>query len=386
MRLSVISSAIIATLVGLAGTLAIVIAAAEALHASPPQTASWVTALSIAMGVASGYLSWRHRIPIIIAWSTPGAAVIAASAGNVSLEAAVGAFVLAGALLLLTALIKPLGRVIERIPMPVAAAMLGGVLVRFVVGVFESVPTAPALVLPLIALFLAMRLLAPSAAMLVVITAGAVLAAWLGLSKPFPDLGLSTLEPVLPSFEPAVQIGLGVPLYLVTMASQNLPGAAVLRAAGFPVPMRSILAVTGLTSVVIAFVGAHTVNLAAITAAICTGPEAHPDPKKRWLTGLAYCFTYLVPATFGATLVGIFTALPVALIKTIAGLGLIGALTGALSSALTEERHRFAAVLTFVVTASGLTLVGIGSAFWGLVAGLAATSLESGALRLRTRG
>src|SRR5258706_5714770 len=225
MRLSVISSAIIATLVGLAGALAVVIAAAEAVHASPAQIASWVTALSIAMALTSGYLSWRHRIPIIIAWSTPGAAVIAASVGTIGLEAAVRAFLLVGALLLLTALVAPLGRLIEKIPMPVAAAMLAGVLVRVVLGAFESVPAAPALVLPLIALFLVMRLIAPSAAMLIVIAAGAALASWLGLSMPFPEFSLSTLEPELPRFEPAVLLGLGLPLYLVTMASQNLPGA-----------------------------------------------------------------------------------------------------------------------------------------------------------------
>ncbi len=155
----------------------------------------------------------------------------------------------------------------------------------------------------------------------------------------------------------------------------------MLRAAGYPVPMRSILVVTGIASVAIAFAGAHTVNLAAI----CTGPDAHPDPKKCWLTGIAYCFAYLVPAAFGATMVAAFAALPAALIKTIAGLGLIGALTGALGSALGDERHRFAAVLTFAVTASGLMLAGVGSAFWGLVAGLAATALEVAAGRLRLR-
>lgn len=382
-QLSVITAAIVAMLVGIAGALAIVLAATEAVGATPAETASWVTALLIAMSLTSGILSWRYRIPVITAWSTPGAAVIAATGGAIGLKAAAGAFVLAGVLIVLTALIRPLGRLIERIPMAIASGMLAGVLVRFVVAMFDSAASAPPLVLPLLALYLAMRLLAPSAAMLIVIAAGAALAAWLGLVEALPPVELSRLVLVEPSADPSVLIGLGLPLYIVTMASQNLPGAAVLRAAGYTVPLSSTLAVTGLASILIAFAGAHTVNLAAITAAICAGPDAHRDPAKRWLTGIAYAVVYLVPAAFGAALVAVFAAFPAALIKTIAGLGLVGSLTGALGAALGEERQRFAAVVTFAISASGMSLLGIGPAFWGLVGGLAVHGLDRLASALR---
>ena len=190
------------------------------------------------------------------------------------------------------------------------------------------------------------------------------------------NLEFSTLRLVAPVFEPAVLIGLGIPLYLVTMASQNLPGFAVLKAAGYQVPARSILAVTGLASLATAPFGAHATNLAAITAAICTGPDAHPDPVRRWLTGLVYAACYLVLALFGASLVELFAAMPPALITTVAGAALIGPLAGALAAAAADERQRFAAVLALAVTASGVSAGGVGAPFWGLVAGMAAIGLD----------
>ena len=374
-------AAVVAALVGIAGAMAVVLAAAKAVGATPAETTSWVTALCLSMGLTSGWLSWRHRMPIITAWSTPGAAVVAATAGSIALDAAVGAFLLAGFLIVATALIRPLDAAVRRIPTGVAAGMLAGVLVRFVLQMIEVAPLAPALVLPLIALFLVARLWSPGLAMLLVIGAGSGLAVALGLVGPVPPLALSSFVLVVPRFEVAALIGLGVPLYLVTMASQNLPGAAVLKASGYEPPLGSALLVTGLASMIIAPLGAHTINLAAITAAICTGPDAHPDPARRWWTGIAYLFVYAGLAAAGASLVALFAAFPDALIKTVAGLGLIGALTGALGSALADERHRFAAVVTFAVTASGIVVGGIGSAFWGLLAGLAVLGIE----RLGTR-
>lgn len=376
MQLSVISSALVAALVGIAGALAIVLAAAEAVRATPAETTSWVTALCLSMGLTSGYLSWRHRVPVITAWSTPGAAVIAATAGTIAMDAAVGAFLLAAALIVLTALVSPLDRLIRQIPTSVAAGMLAGVLVRFVLQMIEVVPAAPAIVLPLLALFLLARLISPSAAMLLVIVAGTVLASLLGMVKTWPAVSLSSMTYVAPRLDTGALIGLGIPLYLVTMASQNLPGAAVIRAAGYQPPFTSALLVTGLASLGIAFLGAHTINLAAITAAICTGPDAHTDPKQRWKTGVAYLFVYSGLAALGASLVALFATFPPALIKTIAGLGLLGSLAAALGSALADEKERFAAVLTFTVTASGIALLGVGSAFWGLLAGLVVLALE----------
>lgn len=386
MRLSIVTSAVVAALVGFGSTIAIIIAAAQAVGADTAQTSSWVAALCLSMAATAAYLSVRYRMPVVTAWSTPGAALIAASSG-ISIHAAVGSFLLAGGLIMLAAFIKPFGRLIERIPTAIAAAMLAGVLIRFVMAVFESAQGAPGLVLPLVGLFLIVRLFNPALAVLAVLFVGLSIAFGGGLAKPLAsDLSLSTLTFITPAFEPTALIGLGLPLFLVTMASQNLPGFAVLRASGYTPPSRSILAVTGLASVVTAFLGAHTSNLAAISAAICTGPDTHPDPAKRWMVGPFYAVSYLIFAAFSAALIGLITALPPELIKTVAGLALMGAFAGALGSALSDEAKRFPAVLTLAVTASGLTLFGIGSAFWGLAAGLIALGLDALVLNLRKRG
>lgn len=382
MRPSIVISAVVAALVGFGGTLAIIVSAARATGADTAQVSSWVTGLCIAMLITSGPLSLRFRMPIVTAWSTPGAALVAASAG-IHLDAAIGAFLLAGALIVLTALFRPIGQAIQRIPASIAAAMLAGILLHFVLGLFEAAQAAPLLVLPLLLLFLVARLASPSAAILVVLVAGIALAAGLGLIGPMPGLELSRIVLTPPAFEPAVLVGLGLPLYLVTMASQNLPGFAVLRASGYTPPSRPILAATGLASLLTAPLGAHTTCLAAITAAICTGPDTHPDPAKRWMTGPIYSLCYAVFALFGASLVGLFAALPGALVTAVAGMALIGALVGSLGSALASERERFAAVLTLAVTASGISLLGIGAAFWGLTAGLVAFGLDAGWRRLR---
>jgi benzoate membrane transport protein len=315
-------------------------------------------------------------MPIITAWSTPGAALIASSSAVPGFRAAVGAFVLAAALILLTAAVRPLARLIERIPGSIAAAMLGGILLRLVVAMIEQVPSQPLLVLSLIALFLVVRRLVPTMASLIVLGVGAVLAWSLGLVKPIPPLGVSGLTLAVPAWDVATLIGLGVPLYLVTMASQNLPGFAVLRASGYHPPTQPVLAVTGAASLATAFVGAHTSNLAAISAALCTGPDAHPDPAKRWITGPFYALCWGLVALFGASLVGLFGALPPALLMTVAGTALLGSMAGALGVALGPDKDRLAAAGTLAVTASGVTLMGIGSAFWGLVFGLLVLTLE----------
>ncbi|HST94054.1 MAG TPA: benzoate/H(+) symporter BenE family transporter [Microvirga sp.] len=383
MRLSIVTSAVVAALVGFGSTIAIIIAAAGAVGADAAQTSSWVAALCLSMAATSGYLSVQYRIPVVTAWSTPGAALIAASSG-ISIHAAVGAFLLAGGLIVLAASVKPFGRLIERIPSAVAAAMLAGILIRFVTAVFESAQGAPALVLPLVAVFLLVRLANPALAVLAVLFVGLGLAFGTGLAKPLPgDVSLSSLTFIAPAFEPAALVGLGVPLFLVTMASQNLPGFAVLRASGYTPPSRPILAVTGFVSVVSALFGAHTSNLAAISAAICTGPDTHPDPSRRWLVGPFYALSYLIFAAFSAALIGLIAALPPELIRTVAGLALMGAFAGALGSALSDPGKIFPAVLTLAVTASGLTLFGIGSAFWGLAAGLVALGLDAIALRIK---
>lgn len=376
-RLSVIASALVAALVGFGGTIALIVAAAQGLGATPDETSSWVASICLAVAATSGILSVWRRMPIITAWSTPGAALIGAAAGTATMPEAVGAFLLAALLVVVTALVKPVGRLIEAIPSSIAGAMLAGVLFGFVAGAFEAAAALPLLVLPLLAIYLAVRLVRADLAVLAVLVGGFVLVWALGRGDfSAATLGLSTLTIVAPRFDSAVLFGLGLPLYLVTMASQNLPGFAVLRAAGYPPPSREILGVTGAASVVIAPLGSHTVNLAAITAAICTGPETHPDPARRWQAGVAYAACYVVLAAFGASLVSLITAMPPELIATIAGVALIAPLTGALSTALAEPDERFPAVVTFAVTASGIAFLGIGAAFWGLAAGLLCLLLD----------
>lgn len=375
MRASVVISAIVAVLVGFGSSVAIVLAAAAAVGANAAQTSSWIAALCVSMAVTTAVLSVHHRMPIVTAWSTPGAALIAATSG-ISVNAAVGGFVFAAALILLTAAFRPLGMLIERIPKSIASAMLAGVLLSFVLAIFDHLDTEPYLVIPLLLLFAVIRVFSPIWAVLAVLFAGIALAYVLGLTEPVGTLHLSSFVWITPQFDPGVLIGLGLPLFLVTMASQNLPGFAVLTAAGYAPPTRSILTVTGLASLLSAGAGAHTSNLAAITASICTGADAHPDRDKRWLCGPFYAAGYAVLAVFGASLVVVFASFPKALIVTIAGIALIGPLVAALSNSMVVEEERFVAITTFAVTASGLSAIGIGSAFWGLSAGLIVYGLD----------
>ena len=375
MRISVIASAAVAAFVGFGGTLALIIAAATALGATQAETASWVTAISLALAVSSGYLSWRYRIPIITAWSTPGLALIGASIGF-TMQEAVGAFIVTAVAIIITGLIKPVAQFVERIPASIASGMLAGVLSSFVINAAKTLSLDPLLVLPLIALFLIIRMFNPAMAVISVLIGGVIFALLLGRADNLPAPELSTLTMIIPEFSLSAMIGLALPLYLVTMASQNLPGFAVLRAAGYEPPTAACLQVTGLVSLISAPFGAHTSNMAAISAAICTGHDAHPDPKQRWLTGPFYALCYLVFAIFGASLVAIFAVLPPALIMLIAGLGLIGPFINALALALNKQDERFAAIITFAVTASGITILGIGSAFWALIAGLIVAGMD----------
>ena len=380
MRLSIPVSAFVAAVVGFGGTLALIIAAADAVGASHEQTASMVTALCIAMAVETLWLSWRTKMPVISAWSTPGAALIGASSGF-SINEAVGAFLVAGALLVATGLFKPLTRLISKIPASVASGMLAGIVVTFVMNAAKTVPTDPWLILPLIAAFFIIRLFNPALSVLAVLIGGGVLAVALGRVGAMPALEMSTLALTAPEFTLTSVIGLALPLYLVTMASQNLSGLAVLKAAGYSPEPGPLIAVTGLVSVLTAPFNALTSNLAAISAAICTGPDVHPDPAERWKTGPFYALAYVVFALFGASLVALFAVLPPSLIMLVAGLGLLGALANALAIALKDDKERIAATVTFAVTASGLTLFGVGSAFWGLVAGLVVLFLDRIKLR-----
>jgi benzoate membrane transport protein len=375
MRFSVFASSAVAAIVGFGSTLALIIAAANALGATQAQTASWVTAVCLAIAASSAWLSVRYKMPIIGAWSTPGLALIGASAGFTMPEA-VGAFIVTALALILTGLIRQLSTLVSRIPTSVASGMLAGVLLSFVIAAAKTVSLDPAFVLPLVALFFVIRLFNPSLAVIAVLVIGMTYALLSGRAPQLPAPEISTLTLIWPEFHMGAIIALALPLYIVTMASQNLPGFAVLRASGYEPPTSASLQVTGLFSLLSAPFGAGTSNLAAISAALCTGPDAHPDHTKRWLTGPVYAAIYVVFALFGASLVAIFAVLPTTLIALVAGLALTGPFINAMSLALKHEEERLAAVITFAVTASGIAFFGVGSAFWALLAGLGVAILE----------
>ena len=380
---SVFTAAAVGTVIGFGGTVALVVQAGQVLGASPAQIVSMVTALCLGIGVPGMLLSWRLKVPIILAWSTPGAALLAASTPGLGWPTAIGAFMLAGAMMVVTGLVPALGRLAARIPGGIASAMLAGVLLPFCIKLFLVFPTDIALAAGLFAVFLVMSRLAPSWALpAVLVGAFAVLAVRGQVSLP-PDTGLfGELHPGLPVFDPVAAISLAVPLFLVTLVSQNLPGLVVLKASGFEPPPGPLLLSTGLATVVLAPFGAYGINLAAIVAAICTGPDAHPDPSRRWWVGIIYGALYLVVALFAAPLARLFIAMPPAALAVLTGLALLGPLTGALSGAMAEPKDREAAVIAFAATASGVALFGIGSAFWGLLAGFVALA----ALRWRKAG
>lgn len=383
MRASLVSAALVAALVGYGSTIALVLAAAGAVGANPAQTTSWVLSVCLAKAVGSAFLGWYSRVPVVLAWSTPGAALIAASSG-ISIHQAVAAFLAAGALIALTGTVKPLGRLVAMIPDGIAAGMLAGVLLPFVLRLMPALQDAPEIVLPVVLVFALVRLWNPSFAVLAALALGLLL----GLAGGhMPGFAISMPEPVFiaPEWNPGVIIGLGIPIYLVTMAAQNLPGFATLRAAGYEPPVRPALVVTGGLSAISALFGAHPINMAAITAAICLGDDVHPDRTQRWKVSLAYGAAWLALGLFGPLVIILIGALPAALITGIVALALIAPLTGALSGAFAHPPQRFAAAVTLVVTASGVTFFGIGAAFWGLLTGIIIQTLEHGSTRLKAR-
>jgi len=367
-----IVTAFTTVVVGFASTILLVVEAARILGASADQSASWVAALCFGMAATTFFLSLRYRIPVITAWSTPGAVVIATSANGIGFNEAIGAFLVAGLLTCLTAAFRPLSRLIEKIPAPIAAAMLAGVLLRYCLNVPPAIIASPVLLAPVVVVFFALRLWRPLLAMPVAVAAGLALAGVLGMIDPeCCTVDVTWLEWTTPEFGIASMLGLGIPLYLVTMASQNLPGFAVLKQAGYEPPVQAALWTTGLASMLLAPFGAHAVTMAAITAALCTGPDCHPDPRQRWRVATPYLVIYSILGFFAGTVVAILLAMPPLLVTAIAGLGLLGPLMSSVPGMTREPRHIEAALLAFLVTASGITVLTIGSAFWGLAAGLA---------------
>jgi len=368
---SAVIAGFVAVMVGYTSSAAIIFQAAEAAGASVAQIGGWLTMLGLGMGVTSIGLSLWYRTPVVTAWSTPGAALLVTSLPGTSINDAIGVFIFATGLILLCGVTGLFARLMQYIPQALSAAMLGGILLRFGLDAFTSLqsnfPLAGAMCL---AYLLARRLL-PRYAIVLTLAAGLVVAAWQGdIALQGQTLTFATPEFVMPHFSLAALLGIGIPFFVVTMASQNAPGIATLKAHGYNPPVSSLISWTALVALILAPFGGFTVCIAAITAAICMGEDVHPDPKKRYMAAVAAGGFYLLAGLFGGSIGMLFTALPTPLIHTIAGLALLGTISGSLHRALAEESQRDAAIVTFLITASGLSLLGVGSAFWGLVGGL----------------
>ncbi len=368
---SLTSAATAAVVLGFASTILIVIEGARAVGANSAEQASTAAILCFAMAATSAWLAVRHRMPILVAWSTPGSVLIATSAAGITWPEAIGAFIFSGVLMLLTGLIAPLERAIERMPPAIAGAMLAGVLLHYVLGVPEAALAEPALVLPVVVAFFALRIFLPMYAVPVVVVLGLVLATLGGGPTQNVHVGFTPLVFVWPQWSWQAIISLGIPLYLVTMASQNLPGFAVLKANGYQPPVSSCLKVTGLSSVLAAPFGSHAVCMAAITASMVAGSDSHPDPAQRWKMIYPYAVLYAVIGLAAGTFVSLLGAMPREIVATVAGLALFGPLTGGISAMMKDARDIEPALVTFLVTASGVSIMGVGAAFWGLLIGLA---------------
>ena len=369
--LSAVAAGFVTVLVGFASSAAIVFQAAQALGASPAQTASWMWALGIGMGLTCIGLSLRWKMPVVTAWSTPGAAVLATSAAGVSMGEAVAGFLVSALLIAIAGFSGIFERMLGRIPLSLASAMLAGVLLRFGIDAFTSIQTQPVLVLSMLATWLLTRRWWPRYAIIATLLVGIAVAAATSQLQ-LAGLRLELAQPVWTTPRPSLAsvLGVALPLFVVTMASQNVPGVAVIRASGYAVPVSPAIGWTGAANVVLVPFGGFALNLAAITAAICMGPEAHPDPARRYVAAVWAGVFYLLVGVFGATVAGLFAAFPTELVLAIAGIALFGTLGNSLATALHAVDEREAALVTFLVTASGLSLLGIGAAFWGLVAGV----------------
>lgn len=372
LSLSAFTAGFVAVLVGFTSSVAIVFQAAQAFGATPAQVTSWMWALGLGMGLCSLVPSLILRKPVMVAWSTPGAAVLATAglAGGFTMAQAVGAFMVSALLITVAGATRWFERVMDRIPMEIAAALLAGVLARFGLQAFAAAQTALPQVLCMVAAYLLARRLAARYAVVITLAVGVAFAALQG-QMAWSAIQLEMALPVFtaPQFSLAATISLAIPLFVVTMASQNLPGVAVIRASGYDLPVSRLITLTGLATLVLAPFGAFALNFSAITAAMCMGPEAHEDRDRRYTAAVSCGALYVAIGLVGAVITGLLTAFPKELVVAIAGLALLGTIGNGLAMAVRSELHREAAVITFLVTLSGVVVAGVGSAFWGVVAG-----------------
>ncbi|MBV8873130.1 MAG: benzoate/H(+) symporter BenE family transporter [Metakosakonia sp.] len=360
----------VAVLVGYASSAAIIWQAAAAAGASATQIAGWMTALGLGMGVSTIALSLWYRMPILTAWSTPGAALLATSLQGLTLAEAIGVFIFANALIVLCGVTGLFARLMKIIPHTLAAAMLAGILLRFGLQAFHNVEGHFVLCGSMLLAWLVCKALAPRYAIVATLIIGA-LVAWLSGDIVTAKLDVAFVVPEFtrPVFNWTSFISIGIPFFLATMASQNAPGFATMQAAGYRAAVSPLIIFTGGLALLFSPFGVFSICIAAITAAICQNPDAHPDAAQRWKAAVAAGVFYLLAGVFGGSITALLAALPLSWIQTLAGLALLGTIGGSLEQALSQEKERDAAIVTFLVTASGVTLLGVGSAFWGLVAG-----------------
>ncbi|MDE2421098.1 MAG: benzoate/H(+) symporter BenE family transporter [Gammaproteobacteria bacterium] len=374
--LSTFVAGFVTVLVGFTSSGVLIFQAAQSLGASPAEIASWIWALGLGMGLTTLGLSLYYRMPIVTAWSTPGAALLIGSSTGLSLAEAVGGFIISAGLITLTGFSGVFERAMRKIPISLASAMLAGVLLKFGMNVFVAMQTQLAMVLGMFILYLVMRRLSPRYAVIVTLVFGITYAA-ISQQLTFNLMQFQFAKPLwtTPVFS-TNSLAIAIPLFIVTMASQNIPGVSVLRGSGYNVPLSPVIGWIGTANAALAPFGGYALNLAAITAAICTGREAHENPKKRYTAAITAGFFYCLIGIFGATITSLFLAFPKELILAIAGLALFGTIGNGLATALSQESEREAALITFLVTASNVTLFGLGAAFWGLMAGLSALAIR----------
>ncbi|MFD0760082.1 benzoate/H(+) symporter BenE family transporter [Arthrobacter ulcerisalmonis] len=375
-----IVAGIVTALVGFTSSFAVVLAGLRAVGASPDQAASGLLAVTLCVGLGVLLLAFRSKVPVTLAWSTPGAALLATSgAVDGGWPAAVGAFLVAGVLIAMTGLVPALGRLMTRIPTALAQAMLAGVLLQLCLAPFQALGSVPLFVAPVIVCWLVMTKFAPRWSVpAALVVALAVIGYSLASSGTTLDGALlPTLVWTPPTFTLQALAGIALPLFVVTMASQNVPGVAVLRSFGYETPWRPSMLVTGAGTMLGAPFGGHAINLAALSAALAAGEEAGSNRDRRWVAAFTSGFAYLVLAAFSTALVTLVSAAPAGMLEAVAGLALLGTLASAISSALADPSDRIAPAITFLLAASGLAFAGIGSAFWALLAGLAVRALLS---------
>ncbi|WP_323113588.1 benzoate/H(+) symporter BenE family transporter [Pseudomonas guariconensis] len=373
---SAVVAGMIATMISYAGPLVIIFHAAEAGGLSHDVLSSWVWAVSMGSAVLGAWLSLRYRVPVVIAWSIPGSALLVTALPELGLEQAIGAYLVANLVLLVIGISGAFDRIIAHLPGSIAAGMQAGILFSFGTEVFRALPVQPTLVLAMFATYVLMRVRQPRYAVAAVLLVGAFVTV---LSGQFRSdalvLELASPRLIAPQFSVTALFSLALPLVLVALTGQFMPGMAVLRNAGYAVPASPLISTSALGGALLAPFGCHGLNLAAVTASLCTGREAHEDPRRRYVAAVSGSVLYLLLGIAGATLMSLFAAFPGALIAALAGLALYGAISEALARSLSEPAERDAGLFTFLVTASGVSFLGLSAAFWGLLFGLAAHAL-----------